>query len=69
MRPGTIAAGRDADLVAVPGNPLRDLSTVPDVRAVIRAGRAARERTAGASLLLRPALRSQDPRRPPRQPD
>ncbi len=37
-RKGTIAPGRDADLLAVGGNPLDDLAAIHDVRAVFRAG-------------------------------
>ncbi|MET9629748.1 amidohydrolase family protein [Lentzea sp. NPDC006480] len=37
-RKGRIAAGYDADLLAVAGNPLVDLKALLDVRAVIRAG-------------------------------
>jgi imidazolonepropionase-like amidohydrolase len=38
-RKGRIAAGYDADLVAVAGNPLHQLEALLDVRAVIRMGR------------------------------
>jgi imidazolonepropionase-like amidohydrolase len=38
-RKGRIAAGYDADLLAVAGNPLDDLEALLDVRAVIRMGR------------------------------
>jgi imidazolonepropionase-like amidohydrolase len=38
-RKGRIAAGYDADLVAVTGNPLHQLEALLDVRAVIRMGR------------------------------
>ena len=38
-RKGRIAAGYDADLVAVAGNPLHHLEALLDVRAVIRMGR------------------------------
>ncbi|WP_432142970.1 amidohydrolase family protein [Streptomyces sp. bgisy084] len=38
-RKGRIAAGYDADLIAVPGNPLHRLDTLLDIRTVIRAGR------------------------------
>jgi imidazolonepropionase-like amidohydrolase len=41
-RKGRIAAGYDADLVAVAGNPLHDLEALLDVRAVIRMGRIVR---------------------------
>lgn len=37
-RKGTVAPGTDADLVAVAGNPLRDLAAIHDVRAVFRGG-------------------------------
>jgi imidazolonepropionase-like amidohydrolase len=37
-RKGTIAAGKDADLLAVAGNPLESLAAIHDVRAVFRAG-------------------------------
>jgi imidazolonepropionase-like amidohydrolase len=37
-RKGRIAPGHDADLVAVGGDPLRDLNALLDVRAVFRAG-------------------------------
>lgn len=37
-RKGTIAAGKDADLVAVGGDPLADLAAIHDVRAVFRRG-------------------------------
>ncbi|MCX4970719.1 hypothetical protein OHA98_39400 [Streptomyces sp. NBC_00654] len=50
-RKGRIAVGHDADLIAVPGNPLRDLNTLLDVRAAITTGGAWRpcRRTPGAS--------------------
>ncbi|MEV0119059.1 amidohydrolase family protein [Streptomyces sp. NPDC050844] len=38
-RKGRIAVGYDADLIAVPGNPLQELERLLDVRTVIRAGR------------------------------
>ncbi|MEV0372459.1 amidohydrolase family protein [Streptomyces sp. NPDC050636] len=38
-RKGRIAVGYDADLIAVPGNPLQHLEMMLDIRAVIRAGR------------------------------
>ncbi|MFI9274336.1 amidohydrolase family protein [Kitasatospora sp. NPDC052896] len=38
-RKGRIAAGHDADLLAVAGNPAHDLRALADVRAVYRAGR------------------------------
>jgi imidazolonepropionase-like amidohydrolase len=37
-RKGTLAAGKDADIVAVGGDPLSDLTCLRDVRAVFRAG-------------------------------
>jgi imidazolonepropionase-like amidohydrolase len=37
-RKGTLAAGKDADILAVAGNPLADLRALRDVRAVFRAG-------------------------------
>jgi imidazolonepropionase-like amidohydrolase len=37
-RKGVLTVGRDADIVAVGGNPLADLATLHDVRAVFRAG-------------------------------
>jgi imidazolonepropionase-like amidohydrolase len=37
-RKGRIAPGYDADLLAVAGNPVRDLNALLDVRAVFRAG-------------------------------
>ena len=50
-RKGRIAAGHDADLVAVAGNPLHDLARLLDVRAVVRmghlVGRAQESRPAG----------------------
>ncbi|MEU8918658.1 amidohydrolase family protein [Streptomyces nigrescens] len=42
-RKGRIAVGYDADLIAVPGNPLHHLDTLLDIRAVIRAGRTFKE--------------------------
>ncbi|MEE1739806.1 amidohydrolase family protein [Streptomyces sp. BE147] len=39
-RKGRIAVGHDADLIAVPGNPLRDPNTPLDVRAAITTGGA-----------------------------
>jgi imidazolonepropionase-like amidohydrolase len=44
-RKGRIAAGYDADLVAVAGNPLHQLDALLDVRAVIRMGRPVGQRT------------------------
>jgi imidazolonepropionase-like amidohydrolase len=41
-RKGRIAAGYDADVVAVAGNPLRDLDALLDVQAVFRMGRLIR---------------------------
>ncbi|WKX73651.1 amidohydrolase family protein [Streptomyces sp. XD-27] len=41
-RKGRIAVGYDADLIAVPGNPLHRLETLLDIRAVIRAGRVSK---------------------------
>ncbi len=38
-RKGTLAAGMDADIIAVAGDPLRDLIALLDVRAVMRAGK------------------------------
>ncbi len=37
-RKGTLAPGKDADILAVGGNPLADLAALHDVRAVFRAG-------------------------------
>ena len=37
-RKGTLAVGKDADILAVGGNPLADLRALRDVRAVFRAG-------------------------------
>lgn len=41
-RKGRLVRGADADLLAVGGNPLRDLRVLTDVRAVFRAGRRVR---------------------------
>jgi Imidazolonepropionase and related amidohydrolases len=41
-RKGRVAAGYDADLLAVAGNPLQRLEALLDVRAVFRLGRAVR---------------------------
>jgi imidazolonepropionase-like amidohydrolase len=41
-RKGRLAPGADADLVAVSGDPLDDISAVHDVVAVFRAGRRGR---------------------------
>jgi imidazolonepropionase-like amidohydrolase len=41
-RKGRLVRGADADLLAVQGNPLRDLGVLTDVRAVFRAGRRVR---------------------------
>jgi imidazolonepropionase-like amidohydrolase len=40
-RKGAAQAGKDADLLAVGGDPTRDLAALLDVRAVFRAGRRA----------------------------
>jgi imidazolonepropionase-like amidohydrolase len=40
-RKGAAQAGKDADLLAVGGDPMRDLAALLDVRAVFRAGRRA----------------------------
>ncbi|RSO03257.1 amidohydrolase [Streptomyces sp. WAC 06783] len=45
-RKGRIAVGYDADLIAVPGNPLQHLETLLDIRTVIRAGTIVSGRTA-----------------------
>lgn len=37
-RKGTLAPGKDADILAVAGNPLADVGSLLDVRAVLRAG-------------------------------
>ena len=37
-RKGSISAGKDADIIAVPGNPLDDISCIQEVRAVFVAG-------------------------------
>ena len=37
-RKGSISAGKDADIIAVPGNPLDDISCIQEVRAVVVAG-------------------------------
>jgi imidazolonepropionase-like amidohydrolase len=43
-RKGALASGRDADILAVGGDPLSDLKALHDVRAVFRAGvRSARQ--------------------------
>jgi imidazolonepropionase-like amidohydrolase len=39
-RKGRLAPGYDADLLAVGGDPVRDLDALRDVRGVWRAGRA-----------------------------
>jgi imidazolonepropionase-like amidohydrolase len=38
-RKGTIAVGKDADLLAVNGNPLEDIACIHDVAAVFSRGR------------------------------
>ena len=41
---GSIAVGKQADIVAVPGNPLEDISLLEDVRFVMLGGRIIRDR-------------------------
>jgi imidazolonepropionase-like amidohydrolase len=41
-RKGALSAGKDADILAVGGDPLTDLGALLDVRAVFRAGQRVR---------------------------
>jgi imidazolonepropionase-like amidohydrolase len=41
---GVIASGKRADLVAVPGNPLKDIRVMEDVRFVMKQGAVYRQR-------------------------
>jgi imidazolonepropionase-like amidohydrolase len=52
-RCGTLELGKDADIIAVEGNPLQDIAAMRDVVFVMRGGRIAREpTTAGLSASL-----------------
>ena len=44
---GSLAPGKSADLIAVPGNPLEDIKALEDVRFVMKTGRIAKDEITG----------------------
>jgi imidazolonepropionase-like amidohydrolase len=47
---GRLAAGLLADVIAVPGNPLEDISVTQDVRLVMKGGRIYKNLVSGRQL-------------------
>ena len=46
---GTVEAGKLADLIAVPGDPLKDISRLREVELVVQEGRIVRSRVEGVA--------------------